>query len=82
MPTNDPPDKSTAPAPLPLSLAPGVRSRKRAVVAVGVVVLSTDDAHGPGYLGNWQPVREIPENPKRAGWSWIPARFIDWSSVK
>jgi hypothetical protein len=70
------------PSPLPLSLHAGVRSKRRALYAVGVVVLSTDDAHGPGYLGNWQPTRETTENPKRAGWSWLPVHVIDWSSVR
>jgi len=69
------------PDPLPLSLPPGIRSKRRAVVAVGVLVL--EDSNGePGYLGNWQPTRETIENPKRAGWSWLPVRVIDWSSVK
>jgi len=76
---------TSQPDPLPLSLPPGVRSKRRAVVARGVVVLVQDDPegmHGPGYLGNWQPIRETTENPKRAGWSWLPAHVIDWSSVR
>jgi hypothetical protein len=58
-----------------------VRSKRRALVAMGVVVLETMTVGSivePGYLGNWQPTRETKENPKRDGWSWLPAYVLDW----
>ncbi len=73
----------THPRTLPLSLPVGTSSKRRGVVAAGVVVL--DPAHGvhpDGYLGNWQPVRITKNNPKREGWSWIPAWAIDWEDTK
>lgn len=48
---------------------------------MGVVVLETMTVGSivePGYLGNWQPTRETKENPKRDGWSWLPAYVLDW----
>jgi len=66
-----------------MSLPAGVRSKRRALVAVGVVTMvDNNDGHGPGYVGFWQPTRETPENPKRAGLSWLPAHVIDWSSAR
>ncbi len=66
------------PEPLPLSLPAGVRSRRRGLVTMGVAVLETGDDSLPGYVGNWQPIRESNLNPKRAGWTRLPAWVIDW----
>lgn len=71
------------PHPLPQVLPPGTRSKRRAVHCVGYASLQDDkDGHGPGYLANWQPIRETPENPKRPGPSWLPVNVIDWSSLR